>query len=118
MTYGAKLTENLLAPSDAVPGFSAILWALLITAVFRPSVAISMVAIGVAFLPVFARLTRASFFELRDREFVLKRPDRGRHAAPPGGATLRAVLLLAFGPTSRGALRTVAAPSNRGSNLG
>ena len=30
-----------------------------------------MVAIGVAFLPVFARLTRARFLELRDREFVL-----------------------------------------------
>ena len=39
-------------------------------AVFRPSVVISMVAIGVAFLPIFARLTRASFLELRDREFV------------------------------------------------
>jgi peptide/nickel transport system permease protein len=56
---------------DAVQGFPAILSALLIAAVFRPSVAISMVAIGVAFLPVFARLTRASFLEFRDREFVL-----------------------------------------------
>ena len=56
---------------DAVQGFPAILSALLMGAVFRPSLGVSMVAIGVAFLPVFARLTRASFLEFRDREFVL-----------------------------------------------
>jgi peptide/nickel transport system permease protein len=54
-----------------VQGFPAILSALLITAVFPPGIAISMVAIGVAFIPVFARLARGSFLELRDREFVL-----------------------------------------------
>jgi peptide/nickel transport system permease protein len=69
--FGGWLDEGFMRLMDAVQGFPAILSALLITAVFRPSVAISMVAIGVAFLPVFARLTRASFLELRDREFVL-----------------------------------------------
>jgi peptide/nickel transport system permease protein len=39
--------------------------------VFSPGIAISMVAIGFAFVPVFARLTRGSFLELREREFVL-----------------------------------------------
>jgi peptide/nickel transport system permease protein len=51
--------------------FPAILSALLLAAVFSPSLGITMIAIGIAFLPVFARLTRASFLELRDREFVL-----------------------------------------------
>lgn len=69
--FGGWLDEGFMRLMDAVQGFPAILSALLITAVFRPSLAISMVAIGVAFLPVFARLTRASFLELRDREFVL-----------------------------------------------
>jgi peptide/nickel transport system permease protein len=69
--FGGWLDEGFMRLMDAVQGFPAILSALLITAVFRPSIAISMVAIGVAFLPVFARLTRASFLELRDREFVL-----------------------------------------------
>ena len=49
-----------------------------------------MVAIGIAFLPVFARLTRASFLEFRDRDFVvaaraLGAGDRaliGRHILP------------------------------------
>src|SRR5499426_2537191 len=69
--FGGWLDEGFMRLMDAVQGFPAILSALLIAAVFRPSVAISMVAIGIAFLPVFARLTRASFLEFRDREFVL-----------------------------------------------
>jgi peptide/nickel transport system permease protein len=32
---------------------------------------VSMVAIGVAFVPAFARLTRGSVLELRDREYVV-----------------------------------------------
>lgn len=69
--FGGWLDEGFMRLMDAVQGFPAILSALLMAAVFRPSVAISMVAIGMAFLPVFARLTRASFLEFRDREFVL-----------------------------------------------
>src|SRR5262249_56387284 len=36
-----------------------------------PGIVISMVAIGIAFVPAFARLTRAGFLELRAREFVV-----------------------------------------------
>jgi peptide/nickel transport system permease protein len=69
--FGGWVDETFMRLMDAVQGFPAILAALLITAVFKPSVVISMVAIGVTFLPIFARLIRASFLELRDREFVL-----------------------------------------------
>jgi peptide/nickel transport system permease protein len=69
--FGGWLDEGFMRLMDAVQGFPAILSALLLAAAFRPSIGISMVAIGVAFLPVFARLTRASFLEFRDREFVL-----------------------------------------------
>jgi peptide/nickel transport system permease protein len=69
--FGGWLDELFMRFVDAVQGFPAILSALLITAVFTPGIAISMVAIGVAFIPVFARLARGSFLELRDREFVL-----------------------------------------------
>jgi peptide/nickel transport system permease protein len=69
--FGGWLDEVFMRLMDAVQGFPAILSALLIAAVFHPSITISMVAIGVAFLPIFARLTRASFLEFRDREFVL-----------------------------------------------
>ncbi|MBI4587404.1 MAG: ABC transporter permease [Candidatus Rokubacteria bacterium] len=69
--FGGWLDEGFMRLIDAVQGFPAILSALLITAVFKPGIVISMVAIGIAFMPVFARLSRGSFLELRAREFVL-----------------------------------------------
>lgn len=69
--FGGWLDEGFMRLVDAVQGFPAILSALLLAAVFKPTLTISMVAIGVAFLPVFARLTRASFLEFRDRDFVV-----------------------------------------------
>ena len=68
---GGWLDETLMRLVDAVQGFPAILSALLFTAVFGPGMVISMVAIGLAFAPAFARLTRGSFLELRGREFVI-----------------------------------------------
>ncbi len=68
---GGWVDEVLMRLIDAVQGFPAILAALLFTAVFSPGVAISMVAIGIAFVPAFARLTRASILEIRSRDFVV-----------------------------------------------
>jgi peptide/nickel transport system permease protein len=68
---GGWLDETLMRLADALQGFPAILSALLFTAVFTPGTAISMIAIGLAFVPAFARLTRAGFLELSEREFVV-----------------------------------------------
>jgi peptide/nickel transport system permease protein len=68
---GGWVDESLMRLVDAVQGFPAILSALLFTAVFGPGIAVSMVAIGLAFIPAFARITRASFLEQRGREFVV-----------------------------------------------
>jgi peptide/nickel transport system permease protein len=68
---GGWLDELFMRLVDAVQGFPAILSALLFTAVFSPGVGVSMVAIGVAFVPAFARLARGSVRELRAREFVV-----------------------------------------------
>src|SRR5881409_2699088 len=65
------IDEALMRLVDAIQGFPAILSALLFAAVFAPGIVISMVAIGIAFVPAFARLTRAGFLELRAREFVV-----------------------------------------------
>jgi peptide/nickel transport system permease protein len=67
---GGWIDEVFMRLVDAVQGFPAILSALLFAAVFAPGVAVSMVAIGIAFVPVFARLTRGGFLELRERDFV------------------------------------------------
>jgi len=68
---GGWVDEVLMRLIDAVQGFPAILSALLIGAVFAPGIGISMVAIGLAFVPAFARLTRGAFLELGRREFVV-----------------------------------------------
>jgi peptide/nickel transport system permease protein len=68
---GGWIDETLMRIVDAVQGFPAILSALLFTAVFGPGMVVAMVAIGLAFVPAFARLTRGSFLELRAREFVV-----------------------------------------------
>ena len=82
---GGWLDEGLMRLVDAIQGFPAILSALLFTAVFTPGIGISMVAIGVAFVPAFARLTRGSVLALRDREFVVA-------ARALGGGDARLVL--------------------------
>ena len=69
--FGGWLDEALMRVMDAVYGFPAVLSALLVTAVFGPGIVISMVAVGVASIPIFARLTRGNFLALREREFVL-----------------------------------------------
>jgi peptide/nickel transport system permease protein len=68
---GGWLDEALMRVMDAVYGFPAVLSALLVTAVFGPGVLMSTLAIGVAYVPVFARLTRASVLALRGQDFVL-----------------------------------------------
>jgi peptide/nickel transport system permease protein len=68
--FGGWLDESLMRLMDAVYGFPAVLSALLIAAVFGPGVVMSMVAVGVVSMPIFARLTRGSFLSLREREFV------------------------------------------------
>ncbi len=68
--FGRGLDEVVMRFMDALYGFPALLLALLITAVFGPGIMTSMVAIGIVNVPVFARLTRANFLMLRDRDFV------------------------------------------------
>ncbi len=67
---GGWIDEAVMRLTDAVYGFPAVLSALLVAAVFGPGVLISMVAVGIAYVPVFARLSRASVLALRAQEFV------------------------------------------------
>jgi peptide/nickel transport system permease protein len=67
---GGWLDEAAMRVTDAVYGFPAVLSALLVTAVFGPGMLLSMVAVGIAYVPVFARLTRANVLALRAQEFV------------------------------------------------
>ena len=91
--FGRGLDEVLMRFMDALYGFPAILLALLMTAVLGPGVFISMVAIGMVNIPVFARLTRAHFLALRERDFSSPLLVPWGPATPKSSATI-------FCPTS------------------
>jgi peptide/nickel transport system permease protein len=68
---GGWLDEVVMRLTDAIYGFPAVLSALLVTAVFGPGVLISMIAVGIAYVPAFARLARANILALREQDFVM-----------------------------------------------
>lgn len=76
--YGSWLDEAIMRLMDAIYGFPAILLAILITSVLGPGIKNSMIAIGLSYTPLFARLARGNFLSLREREFALAARAVGR----------------------------------------
>ncbi len=76
--YGGWVDEVIMRFMDGVYGFPAVLLAILFTSVLGPSVENAMIAIGLAYSPLFARLTRANILSLREREFALAAKAAGR----------------------------------------
>lgn len=62
--------ELLMRVMDAVYAFPAVLLALAITAVLGPGIWNVVIAIGVVYTPIFARLARGQVLSVREREFV------------------------------------------------
>jgi ABC-type dipeptide/oligopeptide/nickel transport system permease component len=56
--FGKLVDESIMRFSDLLFGFPAVLTAILITSILGPSVINAMLAIGIFYIPVFARLTR------------------------------------------------------------
>jgi len=63
--------EAVMRFSDFTFAFPALLSAIMLTAIYGPGLATSIVAIGIFNIPVFARITRASALVVRSREYVL-----------------------------------------------
>ena len=63
--------EAILRAADVTFAFPALLTAIMLAAVWRPSATVAMVAIGIFNIPTFIRVTRASAQSLWQREFVL-----------------------------------------------
>jgi peptide/nickel transport system permease protein len=76
--YGSWLDEALMRLMDAIYGFPAVLLAILITSVLGPGIEKSMIAIGLSYAPLFARLARGNFLSLKEREFALAAKAVGR----------------------------------------
>jgi peptide/nickel transport system permease protein len=68
--YGRWADELIMRLADLLFGFPAVLTAILITAVGGPSMVNAMLAIGIFYIPVFARLTRAVALSVWQREFI------------------------------------------------
>ncbi len=63
--------ETVMRLADFTFAFPALLSAIMLAAVFGPGIVVSIVAIGVFYVPVFARIVRASANAVWSREYVL-----------------------------------------------
>jgi peptide/nickel transport system permease protein len=69
--WGGRLAdEAIMRFSDLLFGFPAVLSAILITAVMGPSAVNAMLAIGIFYIPIFARLTRASALTIKGLDYI------------------------------------------------
>ncbi len=67
---GGLWDDIIMRLVDTLYAFPAILMALLLAAIFRPGTVTAMVAIGLATIPIFARLMRSSVLSLKVQPFV------------------------------------------------
>lgn len=69
--YRGRFTEEaVMRLADLLFGFPAVLTAILITSVLGPSMVNAMLAIGIFYIPVFARLTRAVAKVVWEKEYI------------------------------------------------
>lgn len=92
---GSVADEVIMRLVDVAYAFPAILMALLLAAVYQPGTLTAMIAIGIATVPIFARIARASVLSLKEREYV----EAGRALGVRSGRLLlRHILPGAMGP--------------------
>lgn len=68
--YGGVVDAAAMRVCDAVTAFPSILLAMVVIAVIGRGTCNVIVALGVLFIPSFARLVRGEFIKYRDRDFV------------------------------------------------
>ncbi|MGA6924895.1 MAG: ABC transporter permease [Desulfosarcina sp.] len=69
--WGGRLAdEAIMRFSDLLFGFPAVLSAILITSIMGPSAINAMLAIGIYYIPIFARLTRASALTVKGLDYI------------------------------------------------
>jgi peptide/nickel transport system permease protein len=68
--YRGRLEDATMRFSDVLLAFPAILLAIMFAAVFQPSTITAMAAIGIALVPVFARVVRAAGLQVMQQDYV------------------------------------------------
>jgi peptide/nickel transport system permease protein len=112
--YGGFVDNVLMRCMDVLFAFPVLLLAVAIVAVLGPGLVTAMVAIGVVYAPIFARVTRASVLSVRQQVYVQAAVSVGasdgrimrRHVLPNIAAPLivQTSLSLAFAILSEAAL--------------
>ena len=69
--YRGWVDEVLMRFLDALHAFPALVLALAITAVLGPGIINAMIAIGIVYVPTFARLVRGQALSIRERDYVV-----------------------------------------------
>ncbi len=67
---GGLFDEIVMRIVDVLLAFPAILLALLLAAIYKPGTLTAMTAIGIATVPIFARLMRASVLSVKPKDYV------------------------------------------------
>jgi peptide/nickel transport system permease protein len=67
---GGRLDSLLMGAMDIMLAFPSIILAIGITTILGPSITNLMIAVGIVYVPQYARLARSSVLSLRDTEFV------------------------------------------------
>ncbi|MCJ8505865.1 ABC transporter permease [Kocuria flava] len=112
--FGGWLDTVVMRSADVLFAFPILLLAMAIVAVLGPGLGTAMIAIGVVYTPVFARITRASTLAVREELYVKASRAVGasdglilrRHVLPNimGPVTVQTSLSLAFAILSEAAL--------------
>lgn len=69
--YGGMVDEVLMRIMDALLAFPSILLALVIIGLFTPSTWNLIMALGIAFVPSFARIVRGEFLRCKNMDYVM-----------------------------------------------
>lgn len=87
--YGRRVDEPIMRGMDIMLAFPAILLAIFITAILGPSLLNTMIAVGIVYIPHYARIVRSTVLSLKEQPFVLA-------VKAIGGKNLRIILLHIF----------------------
>ena len=69
--FGGIVDDILMRMNDALTAFPSILLALVVISILGPGSELNVIiALGIVFIPSFARLTRTAFASIRDRNYI------------------------------------------------
>ena len=88
--YGKWIDVIIMRIMDSFMAFPAILLALLIMSVLGPSLANAIIAVGIIYIPTFARLIRASALSIREKQYM----EAARAIGMPNWLIMLKVILL------------------------